>query len=188
LKKGRGRVRRISVLDPEGYQVNILASSTLSAERLIGDHAWPMVPGERVQAWQRAVGHQPPRCAEEVVPVDPDDVMPNPARRRLDIARRAASVREGDARNKLARLEDKRVDTEDPRFVKVLATIAESIAEEQEIDALRPSVPTHARVADTELAGRLVKHDGQRKLLARHDPNCLCRTRKAISLRCSPAQ
>ena len=36
---------------------------------------------------------------------------------------------------------------------------------EQEIDAIRPSVPTHARVGDTELAGKLVKHDGRRKLL-----------------------
>jgi hypothetical protein len=164
LKKGRGRVRRISVLDPDGHQVNILASSTLSAERLVAimRGRWcqenPFKHGN--ERW--GINHLD---ARKVVPVDPDDIMPNPARRRLDIARRAASVREGDARNKLARLEDKRVDTEDPRFVKVLATIAESIAEEQEIDALRPSVPTHARVADTELAGRLVKHDGQRKLL-----------------------
>jgi hypothetical protein len=75
------------------------------------------------------------------------------------------SVREGEARNKIARLEEKRVDRKDPRYATFLGRIAEAISEEQEIDALRPSVPKHARVGDTELAGKLVKHDGRRKLI-----------------------
>ena len=164
LKKGRGRVRRISVLDPEGHQVNILASSTLSPERLIGimRGRWGQENAFKHGNERWGINHLD---ARKVVPVDADEVMPNPARRRLDVARRAASVREGDARNKLARLEEKRVERDDPRCARFLATIAEAIAEEDEIDALRPSVPTHARVGDTELAGRLMKHDGQRKLL-----------------------
>jgi hypothetical protein len=164
LNKGRGRVRRVSVLDPEGHQVNILASSTLSAERLIAimRGRWGQENAFKHGNERWGINHLD---ARKVVAVEPDEVMPNPARRRLDIARRAASVREGDARNKLARLEEKRVDRDDPRYAKFLAMVAEALAEEEEIDALRPSVPTHARVADTELAGKLVKHDGQRKLM-----------------------
>jgi hypothetical protein len=159
LKKGRGRVRRISVLDDEGRQLNLLANSTLSAVRLIAimRGRWCQENGFKHANERWGINHLD---ARKVVAVDPDEVMPNPARRRLDIARRAANVREGVARNKLVRL-----DEEDPRYAKALHAVAEAMAAEQEIDALRPSVPKHARVGDTELAGKLVRHDGRRKLL-----------------------
>ncbi|MBX3211201.1 MAG: hypothetical protein KF850_04150 [Labilithrix sp.] len=158
LKKGHGRVRRISVLD-EGRQINILASSELPAERLIAimRGRWCQENGFKHGNERWGINHLDSR---KVVPVDPDAVMPNPARRRLDIARRAASVREGDGRNKLVRFPK-----DDPRHAQAVSVIANAIAEEQEIDALRPSVPKYARVADTELAGKLMKHDGRRKLL-----------------------
>ncbi len=54
---------------------------------------------------------------------------------------------------------------DDPRYATFLEMIATALSDEEEIDALRPSVPTHARVRDTELAGKLVKHDGRRKLM-----------------------
>lgn len=159
LKKGRGRVRRISVLDDEGRQLNLLASSDLPPERLIAimRGRWWQENGFKHGNERWAINHLD---ARKVLPVDPDEVMPNPARRRLDIARRAASVREGDARNKLVRL-----DEDDARYDLALRAVAQAMADEQEIDALRPSVPKHARVGDTDLAGRLVKHDGRRKLL-----------------------
>jgi transposase len=159
LKKGRGRVRRISVVDPEGHQINLLASSKLSAERLIAimRGRWCQENGFKHGNERWGINHLD---ARKVVPVDPDEVMPNPARRRLDIARRAANVREGDARNKLVRF-----DEDSPRYAAALRAVAEAMLAEQEIDALRPSVPRHARVGDTELAGKLVKHDGRRKLL-----------------------
>ena len=91
--------------------------------------------------------------------VDPEERMPNPARRRLDIARRAAHVREGAARCILFRYSD-----DHPRHQRACRDLAAALDVEQAIDALRPSVPTHARVADTELAGKLVRHDGRRKL------------------------
>lgn len=158
LKKGRGRVRRISVLD-EGRQINLLASSELSAERLIAimRGRWCQENGFKHGNERWGINHLDSR---KVVPVDPNEVMPNPARRRLDIARRAASVREGDGRNKLVRFHK-----DDPRYALAVSVVAQAIAEEQEIDALRPSVPKYARVADTELAGKLMKHDGRRKLL-----------------------
>lgn len=164
LKRGRGRVRRISVLDPEDHQINILASSTLPAERLIAimRGRWGQENAFKHGNERWGLNHLDGR---KVVPVDPDDIMPNPARRRLDVARRAASVREGDARNRLARLEDRGVDPEDPRYAAFREMIEAAIADEEEIDALRPSIPKHARVRDTELAGKLMKHDGQRKLM-----------------------
>ena len=36
---------------------------------------------------------------------------------------------------------------------------------QRELVALRPDVPTHAPVAETELAGELVRHPGQYKLV-----------------------
>jgi hypothetical protein len=159
LKKGRGRVRRIAVRDEDGRQVNLLASSTLPAERLIA-----IMRGRWLQ--ENAFKHGNERWginhldARKVVPVDPDEQMPNPARRRLDVARRAANVREGDARNILARY-----DEDHPRHQRALRQLEEAIEDERMIDALRPSVPKRARVGDTELAGKLVRHDGSRKLL-----------------------
>ena len=104
LKKGRGRVRRISVVDPEGHQINLLASSKLEAERLIAimRGRWCQENGFKHGNERWDINHLD---ARKVVPVDEDEVMPNPARRRLDIARRAANVREGDARNKLVRFD-----------------------------------------------------------------------------------
>jgi hypothetical protein len=159
LKKGRGRVRRIAVRDEDGRQINLLASSTRSAERLIGimRGRWRQENGFKHGNERWGINHLD---ARKVVPVDPDRIMPNPARRRLDIARRAASVREGDARNILARY-----DVDHPRHQRALRIIETAIQEERGIDELRPSVPTHARVGDTELAGKLVQHDGRRKLL-----------------------
>ena len=164
LKRGRGRVRRISVFDPDGRQLNILASSTLPAERLIA-----LMRGRWGQ--ENAFKHGNERWginhldARKVLPVDPDDIVPNPARRRLDVARRAAGAREGDARNKIARLERKGVEHDDPRYATFLERIENALSDEEEIDALRPSVPKYARVGDTDLAGKLVKHDGRRKLM-----------------------
>jgi hypothetical protein len=89
LKNGRGRVRRIAVLDEEGRQVNLLACSTLPPRASHRHRPRPVAPAECLQARQRALGiHH--LDARKVVPVDPNQVIPNPARRRLDIARRAA--------------------------------------------------------------------------------------------------
>ena len=81
LKKGRGRVRRISVLDPEGHQVNILASSTLPAERLIAimRGRWGQENAFKHGSERWGLNHLD---ARKVLPVDPDDIMPNPARRK----------------------------------------------------------------------------------------------------------
>src|SRR5579863_5227921 len=159
LKKGRGRVRRIALLGDDDRQINLLASSTLPAERLI-----EVMRGRWRQ--ENAFKHGKERWginhldARKVTPVDPDEIMPNPARRRLDVARRAANVREGDGRCILARYDEAH-----PRHQKAVREIEAALESERLIDALRPTVPKHARVGDTELAGQLVRHDGRRKLL-----------------------
>lgn len=159
LKKGRGRVRRISVLAEGGRQVNLLASSTLPAERLI-----EIMRGRWRQ--ENAFKHGNERWginhldARKVTPVAADDIVPNPARRRLDVARRAAHIREGDARCDVAHFDD-----DNPRHARALRQLEAALDAQKEIDALRPTVPRHARVGDTELAATLVRHDGRRKLL-----------------------
>jgi len=46
-----------------------------------------------------------------------------------------------------------------------LAQIEAALDAEREIDALRPTVPKRARLAETERAGKLRRHDGSRKLV-----------------------
>jgi hypothetical protein len=85
-------------------------------------------------------------------------VIPNPARRRLDRALRAARLAEGEARRKLAGLH-----AEDPQRARWDAALRGSLQQQEELLALRPEVPKRARLATTELAGVLVQHDGRRK-------------------------
>ena len=160
LGKGRGRVRRISVRDADGRQVNLLASGMLPAQRLI-----EVMRGRWRQ--ENAFKYGKERWginqldARKTRAVDPDAIIPNPARRRLDVARRAANIREGDGRNTLDRFPE----LTDPRHQAALGQIAAARQNERDIDALRATTPKHARLADTELADKLVRHDGSRKLV-----------------------
>ena len=154
LRKGRGRVQRISVLHEDGRQVNLLAVSKEPARRLI-----EVMAGRWVQ--ENAFKHGVERWginqldSRSVTPVSPDEIVPNPARRRLYQALRIARVREGDARRELARLP-----ADDRRRARWEQEIAEAMRQQDEIEAQRPSVPKRAKLADTELAGKLVRHDG----------------------------
>ena len=157
LGKGRGRVRRISVLHEDGRQVNLLAVSEASAKLLINVMAgrWAQENSFKhgVERW--GINQLDGRT---VTPYSPEEIVPNPARRRLDHALRIARVREGDARRELARLA-----SDDRRRARWKEEIAEATRQQKEIEALRPSVPKHARLAETELAGKLVQHDGHYK-------------------------
>jgi hypothetical protein len=159
LRGGRGRVRRIAVLDDEGRQINLVAVSDQSAPWLIGvmRGRWKQENafkhgGERWghdQLDTRTVEHYPP-----------ETVIPNPARRRLDHALRLARVREGDARRELARLP-----SDDSRRERLERDIREAIALQEELEAQRPRTPDHAPLEETELAGKLVRHTAEMKLL-----------------------
>ncbi|MBZ0232824.1 MAG: hypothetical protein K8M05_10885 [Deltaproteobacteria bacterium] len=157
LGAGRGRVRRIAVLTKDGRQVNFLAVSKEPAARLVEIlwHRWRQENGFKhgVERW--GINQLDDRGVESV---PRGTIIPNPARRRLDRAYRIARVNEGDARRLLARLP-----ADDPRRAAIEDDLADALRLQQEIEWLRPSVPTHAPVENTELADTLVRHTGQRK-------------------------
>jgi hypothetical protein len=94
----------------------------------------------------------------EVEATPTDDVIPNPARRRLDVQMRFARAEEGRARNMLARLK-----TTDPARARHEQDLARALAAQADIEALRPTVPARAPVKDTPLADKLVRHVGRYK-------------------------
>ena len=160
LKKGRGRVRRISVLTDDGNQVNILAISREPAERLV---TIMMLDGGRwVQ--ENAFKYNVERWGinqldgREVQAYSPDTIIPNPARRRLERALRIVRASEGTARRKLAALpaDHKRR----PAFEQQLD---EALALQAQLMEQRPHTPKHVTVEDSELAAPLVKHNSHYK-------------------------
>jgi hypothetical protein len=159
LGKGRGRVRRIAVRMPDGHQVNLLAVSNEPKDRLL-----EIMLGRWVQ--ENSFKHANERWGinqldgRKVEPYSPETVIPNPARRRLEHALRAARYREGHGHSLLARLA-----SDDPRRAKVEHDLADSLSTQRELQAQRPHVPQHARVEDTELKDKLVYHPGAYKTL-----------------------
>ena len=158
LGKGRGRVRRISVLHEDGRQVNLLAVSDEPAERLIGVMAgrWSQENAFKYGVARWGINQLDGRTTHAY---PPDTVVPNPARRRLDRAIRIARVREGDALRALATLEEansKRAPWE--------TLLKEARAAQAELLALRPSVKKKAPLEETELKDKLVWHETEYKM------------------------
>src|SRR5439155_11358820 len=132
-------------------QVNLLAISSLPAEDLyaIMRGRWDQENGFRhgVQRW--GINQLDGR---KTSPYPPDTIIPDPARRRLDEAIRIERAREGNARRHLAQATDY-------NRTKWQAELDESLKLQREFEALRPALPTHAPVCETELAGKLVRHE-----------------------------
>ena len=158
LRKGRGRVRRISVLFSDGKQINLLAVSTQPPlwllEVMVGrwcqENSFKYA-GER---WG-----QDQLDGRRVEPYPDKALIPNPARRRLDAALRLLRAREGQALRMLAPLAPS-----DPRRADLEQDLQEARAMQEQLLALRPSLPTHAPVDQTELNGELVRHTEEYKL------------------------
>jgi hypothetical protein len=152
LGKARGRVRRIAMRMPDDRQVNLLAVSDQDAPWLIG-----VMRGRWAQ--ENAFKHGVERWGlnqldgRKVVAYPPDTVVPNPARRRLDRALLLARARGGEARRELASLP-----SDHPRRARVERDLAEALEQQRDLEALRPLTPKKAPLAETELAGNLVKH------------------------------
>lgn len=153
LGKGRGRVDRISLLMPDGNQINILTASTLPTEELIR---------LQLQRWgcqENQFKHDNERWAinqldgRKVEPYPADATIPNPARSRLDRNLRLLRADEGQLRNKLARLE-----REDPKRERIEADLHRCLEQQRELETLRPQVLKHAPLRETELADELVYH------------------------------
>lgn len=158
LGGGHGRVRRVALRGEDGRQVNLLAAGPLSASELyaILRGRWVQENGFHHQVHRWGINQLDGRTTE---PYDPDAVIPNPARRRLDRNVRLARVTAGLARNELAARAEA-----DPRRGRWEAILARAIARERELLALRPTTPTHAPLCETELADKLVRHPGDYKM------------------------
>jgi transposase len=157
LGRGRGRVRRIALEMPDGHQVNLLAVSEEPAVRLIEIMfgRWVQENGFKHGRERWGINQLDRRKVEHYAP---ETVIPNPARRRLDHALTLTRHREGDTRNKLARLA-----ANDRRREKLERDLESALSHQMTLLALRPQTPTHAPLEETELAGRLVYHPGEYK-------------------------
>jgi hypothetical protein len=159
LGVGRGRIRRIAIRTEDGRQVNFLAHSKLPAARLVEIlwHRWCQENGFKhgVERW--GINQLDGRAVESY---PPGTIIPNPRRRRLDRALRLARVEEGDARRDLARFEPS-----DPRHATAEADLADALERQHRLEDLRPWVPARAPIEETELAGKLVRHDGKLKMV-----------------------
>ena len=164
----RGRIRRIALRAVDGKQINLVAISTASAEQLVaillGGPSIKLPSGR----WQQenAFHHGDARWGinqlddRAVEPYPPGTIIPNPARRRLDQSLRLARAAEGDARRKLACTTPKLGAL---RRAAVEQDLADALKLQQDLEALRPQIPTHAPIEETALAGKLVRHTGQLK-------------------------
>jgi hypothetical protein len=158
LGSGHGRVRRVALRGADGRQVNLLAVGELSACELyaILRGRWVQENGFHHQVHRWGINQLDGRTTQ---PVDPDTVIPNPARRRLDRNIRLARVTAGLARNELAQRSK-----DDPRTKRWEAILTRAIARERELLDLRPRTPVHAPLCETELADKLVRHTGDYKM------------------------
>lgn len=160
LGKGRGRIRRIALLSPEGEQFNIIGVSEAPAEWLIEYILGRWARQENqfkhgVERW--GLNQLDGRKAE---PYPADAIIPNPTRNRVDRALRLARAAEGEALRRLERLS-----ADDPKREKLEQDVRRARAEQQHFESIRPHIPKHAPLANTVLANKLVKHRRPYKLL-----------------------
>ena len=169
LGKGRGRVRRILMRSPEGKQINVLAISALPAERLVGILLGREAKDDPSGRWRQenAFRHGVERWGQnqldgrKVEPVPAGTIIPNPRRRRIERALAIARADEGSAHYALAGL----APGDDEGRARIEADLAEAIWRRVHYELLRPLIPKHAPVEETELAGKLVRHTGQLKIV-----------------------
>jgi|TARA_B100001964_G_C14231958_1_gene600478 hypothetical protein len=159
LRRGRGRVRRIAVRMPDGKQVNILAVSQAPADAIIG---WMLARWCQENQFKHASTRWGSNHIDSysVDAYDPDAIIPNPARRRLERSLNIARASEGQALRKLKRL---------PRDHKHSQRLEQDAADarhlQEKLEALRPETPNRAPVRDTPLADSLKRHPRDYKML-----------------------
>ena len=162
LGSGRGRVRRICVLftDAGGKsrQINLLAIGKHDAKVLIEvmRGRWSQENAFKHGSIRWGINQLDGRTTE---PYSEEAIIPNPARRRLDRALRAARLSEGKARREL-----KKVSADSPKRKRIQRDLAESLATQRELEAQRPLTPTHAPLKDTDLSGILRRHPDEYKV------------------------
>ena len=160
LGRGRGRVRRINLLMQGGEQINIVGVSEAEPQQLIQAMLarWALQENQFKYGVERLGINQ--LDGRRTDPVPPDELIPNPARRRLINALGVARQLEGEALRHLAHLPEA-----DPKRVRWEQDLARSRQQQSDLQEQRPSLPKKVRVADSELAGKLVRHRDNYKLV-----------------------
>ncbi len=139
---------------PDGAQINLLAVSALPAEALIrGQLArWGLQENQLKHGVERwGINHLDGRRVEEY---PPDELVPNPARRKLERVLKLSHTAEGEAVRKLVRL-----DPDDPDREHIERDVRAAMERQRELMALRATVPAVAPVSETPLAGLLRRHE-----------------------------
>lgn len=160
LGRGRGRVRRISVLTEDGDQINVVGMSEASAEQMIKAllARWALQENQFKYGVERLGINQLDGRGTDRVP--DDEIIPNPARRRLVNALSVARKLEGEALRQLAHLPEG--DKKRDRWEQELCR---SRQQQRDFEEQRPALPKKIRVGDSELAGKLVRHQDNYKLV-----------------------
>lgn len=160
LGHGRGRVRRVHLLTEDGDQVNIVGVSEADAQDLIKAllARWALQENQFKYGVERLGINQLDSRRTDRVP--DDDILPNPALRRLLNARSVAQKLEGEALRQLAHLPEG-----DKKRARWEQELLRSRQQQRELEEQRPALPKKIRVGDSELAGKLVRHRDHYKLL-----------------------
>ena len=160
LGRGRGRIRRICLRMQNGDQINIVGVSEAEPQELIQAMLarWALQENQFKYAVERLGINQ--LDGRHVDPVSPDEMIPNPARRRLINALGVARQVEGEALRRLAHLPEGA-----PKRVRWEQDLARSRQQQHDLEQQRPTLPNKTRVGDSELAGKLVRHRDNYKLV-----------------------
>lgn len=160
LGRGRGRVRRIHLLTEDDEQVNIVGISEASTEEMIKAllARWALQENQFKYGVERLGINKLDGRRVELVP--DDEIIPNPARRRLLNAISVARRLEGEALRQLARLPE-----EDAKRTRWQQELDRSRQMQLDLEEQRPTMPKKIRVGDTDLAGKLVRHRDSYKLV-----------------------
>jgi hypothetical protein len=160
LGRGRGRVRRINVLTEDGDQINVVGMSEASPEQMIKAllARWALQENQFKYGVERLGINQLDGRGTDRVP--DDEIIPNPARRRLVNALSVARKLEGEALRQLAHLPE--ADKKRERWQQELCRSRQL---QREFEEQRPSLPKKIRVGDSEFSGKLVRHQDNYKLV-----------------------
>jgi hypothetical protein len=160
LGRGRGRVRRINVLTEDGDQINVVGMSEASAEQMIKAllARWALQENQFKYGVERLGINQLDGRGTDHVP--DDEIIPNPARRRLINALSVARKLEGEALRHLAHLPEG-----DKKRAHWEQELCRSRQQQREFEEQRPALPKKIRVGDSDLAGKLVRHQDNYKLV-----------------------
>lgn len=159
LGDGRGRVRRICLLMPDDTQLNLLTSSNEDAAWL----AQTLFARWRQENAFKFGGDRwgfDQLDSRQVEPYAPGTLIPNPYRRSLMKSRDDAIEKEGKLRCQIARLK-----AGDPERAQLKARLADVLETKALVTKALYSATEQIFIEKTHLAGRLVHHRREYKLL-----------------------